>query len=250
MIKLSIVIPVLNSHEVVRRQLLHFENIGLPGDTELILVDDGSDPPIENSFTAIAKIYRTHDKRPWTWALARNEGARIAQGDYLLMYDLDHIADRKLIDFVRGFDGKKVQFTREFGVLTERGVLTQDRDILEQHGVPKDQSLKIGPLPNNFAMRRDLFWELGGYREDLFMKPYPQGEDRAWRSTWRTYEKQHGGEGSCVSVHRPVMYMFPNGKYVGDVDADPQKLFHNLSRKTSRNWFHQNPGKSARHRNK
>ena len=42
--RLSIIIPVLNSHEVVRRQLLHFERIGLPPDTELILVDDGSDP--------------------------------------------------------------------------------------------------------------------------------------------------------------------------------------------------------------
>jgi glycosyltransferase involved in cell wall biosynthesis len=94
--KLSIVIPVLNSHEVVRRQLLHFFRIGLPGDTELILVDDGSDPPIENDFSNLARIHRTNDNRPWTWALARNAGARLATGDYLLMYDLDHIADRKL----------------------------------------------------------------------------------------------------------------------------------------------------------
>lgn len=237
--RLSIVIPVLNSHEVVRRQLLHFERIGLPGDTELILVDDGSDPPIENSFSQIAKIHRTNDKRPWTWALARNAGARLATGEYLLMYDLDHIADRKLIDFVRGFGGKKVQFKREFGVLDERGRLTQDRDVLAQYGLPKDAPLRFGPLPNNFAMRRDLFWELGGYREDLFERPYPQGEDRSWRSVWRTYEMSHGGAGSCVCTHRPKMFMFPNGKYVGDVDADPQGLFHTLTRKTSRNFWHQ-----------
>ncbi len=246
--RLSIVIPVLQSYEVVRRQLLHFERIGLPGDTELILVDDGSDPPIENSFSQIAKIIRTNDKRPWTWALARNAGARLATGDYLLMYDLDHIADRKLIDFVRGFGGSKVQFIREFGVLDERGRLTQDRDVLAQYGLPKETGLRFGPLPNNFAMRRDLFWELGGYREDLFDKPYPQGEDRAFRSAWRTYELKHGGEGSCVCTHRPKMFMFPNGKYVGDVDADPNGLFHTLSRKTARNWFHLNPGKSVRHR--
>jgi len=237
--RLSIVIPCLNSHEVVRRQLLHFYRIGLPGDTELILVDDGSDPPIENDFSRLARIHRTNDKRPWTWALARNAGARMATGDYLLMFDLDHIADRNLLDFVRGFKGLKVQFTREFGILDEFGRLTQDRDVLAEYGLPKHSSLKLGPLPNNFAMRRDLFWELGGYREDLAEKPYPQGEDRAFRSAWRTYELAHGGEGSMVCPYRPKMFMFPNGKYVGDVDADPKGLFHKLTRKTSRNFWHQ-----------
>ena len=235
--KLSIIIPVLNSHEVVRRQLLHFKRIGLPSDTELILVDDGSDPPIENTSSLPVTIHRTHDTRPWTWALARNAGARLASGEYLLMFDLDHIADRTLIDFVRGFDGLKVQFTREFGVLNENGVLTQDRNVLAEYGLPySDGPLRIGPLPNNFAMRRDLFWELGGYREDLADKPYPQGEDRAFRSVWRTYQQRTGAK---VCPYRPLIFMFPNGKFLGDVDADPKELFHGLTRKTSRNFWYQ-----------
>ena len=41
--KLSIIIPVLNSHEVLRRQLLHYAQIGIPSDTELIIVDDASE---------------------------------------------------------------------------------------------------------------------------------------------------------------------------------------------------------------
>jgi hypothetical protein len=179
--KLSIVIPVLNSHEIVRRQLLHFYNIGLRG-TELILVDDGSGPPSRTT-SASSRRFSTNDKRPWTWALARNAGARIAKGDYLLMFDLDHIVTRKLLDFVRGFKGHKVQFLREIGVLDEKGRFTQDRDELLKYGLPKENGLKVGPLPNNFAMRRDLFWELGGYREDLVERAYPQGEDRLWKKT-------------------------------------------------------------------
>jgi len=46
-IKLSIIIPVLNSHEIVRRQIEHFKKMDLPDDIELIIVDDGSDPPLE-----------------------------------------------------------------------------------------------------------------------------------------------------------------------------------------------------------
>ena len=46
-IRLSIIIPVLNSHEIVRRQIEHFKKMDLPDDVELIIVDDGSDPPLE-----------------------------------------------------------------------------------------------------------------------------------------------------------------------------------------------------------
>jgi hypothetical protein len=251
--RLSIVIPVLNSHEILRRQLLYYAQMGIPSDTELIIVDDGSDPPLDvgdinSEVEGNVLLLRTNDFRPWTWALARNAGAEVANGEYLLMYDLDHIVPKYAIDFIRKTTATKVQFFREFGVLDEKGRLTQDRDVLETYGLPKDVSLAHGPLPNNFAMRRDVFWELGGYREDLVEKPYPQGEDRCFRSVWRTYEKARGGEGSQVCTHRPKIYHFPNGKYVGDVDADPKGLFHTLSRKTSRNWFHLNPGKSARHR--
>jgi glycosyltransferase involved in cell wall biosynthesis len=235
MIKVSCVIPVLDSHEVLRRQLLHFERMGLPEDTELIVIDDGSDPPLENTSSLQVTIHRTYDKRPWTWALARNSGACMARGEYLLMFDLDHIISRPLLDFVRAFDGLKVQFIREFGVLDEAGTLTQDRKTLVEYGW-RGGSIRVGPLPNNFAMRRDLFWELGGYREDLVEKSYPQGEDRAFRSKWRTYQQETGAE---VCSHRPVMYVFPTGKWCGDVDYNPMGLFHNLSRKTSRNFWYQ-----------
>jgi glycosyltransferase involved in cell wall biosynthesis len=236
-VRLSIIIPVLDSHEVLRRQLLYFERIGFPADTELILVDDGSDPPIENTSTLPVTIRRTNDKRPWTWALARNAGARRATGEYLLMFDLDHIVTRELLDFVHKFDGHKVQFIREIAVLTESGILTQDREILEDYGIPQKNDLKIGPLPNNFAMRRDLYWELGGYREDLVERAYPQGEDRLWKKTWYEYQRSSG---NTADAHRPTIYCFPTGKMVGDVDYNPQGLFHNLSRKTNRNhWYQQ-----------
>jgi glycosyltransferase involved in cell wall biosynthesis len=240
--RLSIVIPVLDSHEVLRRQLMYFERIGFPADTELILVDDGSDPPIECDNVTYGgrqfpvTIHRTNDTRPWTWALARNAGARIATGDNLLMFDLDHIVTRELLDFVHKFDGHKVQFLREIAVLDTDGRFTQDREVLAAYGIPKENGLGIGPLPNNFAMRRDLYWELGGYREDLVERAYPQGEDRLWKKTWYEYQRSSG---NTADAHRPTIYCFPTGKMVGDVDYNPQGLFHNLSRKTNRNHWYQ-----------
>lgn len=231
--RLSCIIPVLNSQEVLRRQLLHFERIGLPNDTELILVDDGSDPPIENTSSLPVQLIRTHDTRPWTWALARNAGARLATGDILLMYDLDHIVTRDVLDCVLSTPAPRIGFRREFGVLTADGQLTQDRGVLASYGLPLAADLRLHGHQNSFAMRRDLFWELGGYREDLIGRSYPQGEDTGFFKTWKAYRDAHHLE-DCTG---PPLYHFPNGRFCGDVDYNPLGLFHNLSRKSRRNPY-------------
>jgi glycosyltransferase involved in cell wall biosynthesis len=231
--KVSIIIPCLNSHEILRRQFLYLEKIGIPEDVEIIIVDDGSEPSLEYSGPLPVRIHATNDSRPWTWALARNAGARIAQGEYLLMFDVDHIITRELIDAVREFGGQKMQFKREYGVLTEDGTLTQDRYLLAYYGLPKERKLAFPPLPNNFAMKADIFWQIGGYREDLVDRPYPQGEDRLFKKKW--YEWERAGKGN-VHTERPTIYMFPNGYLInGDVDFNPMGLFHDLSRKTNSN---------------
>ena len=85
-------------------------------------------------------------------------------------------------------------------------------------------------------MRKDIFWEIGGYREDLVDKPYPQGEDRLFKKKW--YEWQRAGNG-MVHTERPTIYMFPNGYLCnGDVDYNPFGLFHNLSRANKHNYRH------------
>ena len=101
--KVSIVSAVLDSHEVVRRQILHFKKMDLPDDVEIIFVDDGSNPPLAfpdcglKAFT----IYATGNKGKWTQPAARNYGARKAKGEFLLVTDIDHILSRKLIETVR-----------------------------------------------------------------------------------------------------------------------------------------------------
>lgn len=232
--RLSVIIPVLNSHEVVRRQLLRMERSGLPDHSEVILVDDGSDPPIENESRLPVQILRTNDKRPWTWALARNAGARVATGDYLLMYDLDHIVTRVLLDFVVKSDFPRIGFRRELGVLNEKGKLTQDRDDLADYGLLPRKSLRLESHHNSFAMKRELFWELGGYDEDKIGLPYPQGEDSAFWKRWLAYrDANHVPE----PTDTPLIYVFPSGRWCGDVDHNPQGLFHDLSRKSDMNYW-------------
>ncbi len=241
-IKVSIIIPVLNSHKIVRRQILHFEKMALPDDVELLFIDDGSDPPIESD-SKVGTILHTNDTRPWTWPVARNFGARHAQGEYYIMADLDHIVTREIVDTVRAFDGDFVRFHREFAVLDENGNLTQDRDILRSYGLPDDFELKFAPHRNQFAIHKDLYASMGGFREDRIGMPYPQREDGDFAKKWR--ELHEAGvirdfDDMIGWDKRPTIYMFPNGKWCKgrDVDTNPFGLFHTLSRKTEKNRYH------------
>lgn len=229
--RLSIIVPVLNSHAALRRQLLHMERIGLPEGTEIIIVDDGSDPPLENTSNLPVQIHRTNDTRPWTWALARNAGAELAQGVYLLMFDLDHIITRELLDFVVSQDAPKIHFSRRFGVLDESGELHTDLKTLKDWGLLGERT-RIESHHNSFAMKRMVFQELGGYRTDLIGKPYPQGEDSDFYNKWKAT--------GIPSVEGPTLYVFPTGRFCGDVDHDEHGLFHSLSRKSKNNyWWNQ-----------
>jgi glycosyltransferase involved in cell wall biosynthesis len=243
--RLSVVVPVLNSHEIVRRQILHWKRMPVPDDVEVIYMDDGSDPPIVDPGVPWLRIVPTHDTRPWTWAVARNAGARLAQAPYVLMTDIDYIIPREAIEAALAFDGDYLGFRREMGVLLEDGTVTQDMDTLLSYGLlperARTRGVQLPPHPNNFVIRRDLFFAMGGYPEDRIGQPYPQGEDSWFKR--RRHEWVAAGKMTEVTDHRrPLLLMVPNGQFCcGGVDANPLGLFHTLSRISDRNHWHTHP---------
>jgi hypothetical protein len=204
-------------------------------------VDDGSDFPLQYPPYELKNfhIHYTNDKRPWTVELARNLGARLSKGDYLLMTDIDYIISKDAIVSALGLEKDKMRFKRELGVLDENGDFTQDLDMLRQYGLTesriKERGVLMAPHPNNFVMKKETFWMLGGYREDLVDRPYPNRGDTYFKGEWtKAYEAGR----ATMCEYRPTLYMFPNGQYCGDVDYNPFGLFHTLSRKTKMNpWY-------------
>jgi len=134
------------------------------------------------------------------------------------------------------FDEDKMRFKREFGILNENGDFTQDIPTLLSYGLlpsrVSEKGVKMPPHSNNFCIRKDLFWEMGGYREDRIGQPYPQGEDAWFKRTWTKFLNRGMVK---ESEYRPTLYMFPNGHFCGNVDYNPFNLFHNLSRESERN---------------
>ena len=242
--RLSIITAVLESHEVVRRQILHYRKMGIPNDkVEIIYVDDGSDVPIKTvSGASTITILETHDKRPWTQPSARNMGVRYARGEYLMLIDLDHIILDDTIDLLMTTDCDLVRFRRKAGVLDEHGDFTRSRSVLRHYGL-RNYYLKKQYLPphgNTFAIKRSLYMELGGVSQRYCgTGTYPNREEIPFKR--KINPMIENGEINYIGdENRPTVYMIPNGKYCGDgtdKDYNPFGLFHTLNREGRKTLF-------------
>jgi len=224
--KLSIIIPVLDSHRIVRRQIRHFKQMNLPNDIEILLMDDGSKPSLRETFPNYKSvmnlnIYPTYDKRPWSNACAKNMGAKIAEGEYLFMTDIDHILPKEAIDAAYNFTGDKMVFDREYAILNNKGQIIQSIDALRKYGFRRNR-FKTYNHTNTFCMKHKIFWDIGGYpEEDCDWGRQDHRDDTHLYNRYRRHVKA----GKCKpAVQGPVTYVFPN------VAEDQQKLFHKLNR--------------------
>src|SRR5262245_54087440 len=197
----SIIIAVLDSHEIVRRQLLYYNTL-IPLGCEVILVDDGSDPPLvcEHELYYSFTILYTHDRRPWTQDKARNLGASVARGTYLLMNDIDHILTVQALASVLCFDGDMLTFSRRSAELNESGCIVNVGNALPSP-------------PNIFAIKSDIYALMGGYETDGII----YGTDRYFRARYLTLVQQ--------GLAKPIeaggeLYAIEDGKW-----------FHSLPRK-------------------
>ena len=247
--KLSVICSVLNSHELVRRQLLHYESMNLPDDVEILYMDDSSTPPLSFPDCKLKNLRIVPVNNPTPRedglfydgrvSIARNMGARMARGEYLLMCDVDYIIRKADIEAGRNCKYDKQCFRRQFGALLEDGTPTQDIDILRKYGLLesriRERGVDMPPHPNSFIMRKSTYWDIGGYRENL-QGVYPSRGDTNFKRDWA----RHFEAGKAtVSPNRTTLLMYPNGQFCGDVDYNPFGLFHVLSRKTERNGCYQ-----------
>jgi len=235
--KISIIINILNSHEIVRRQIEHFRKMNLPNEIEIIFVDDGSNPPLQYPDAPLKNftILYTNDKRPWTQGLARNMGAKSAVGEYLMFTDIDHFYTRESINAVLSFCGDKMVFPRYYGILDENGNIVDDIDRLIEFGLDPNRlkgrrGIRAGVHGNSYAMKREVFFALGGYKERWCNGMMHQGKRRGEDShfNWR-YSKAVISGVYAPQSEGPKMYVFPIGKFTVNNDLNPQGLFHNLS---------------------
>ena len=234
--KISVVIAVLNSHEIVRRQILHFGNMNLPDEMEFIFMDDGSEPPLKFSGLKNLSIYYTNDKRPWTQGLARNAGALIAKGEFLFFTDIDHIITKEAIDTVLKFDGDKMVFPRYYGILDEDSNLIYDKKSMLEFGVHPARltgrrGMCAGIHGNTYAVRNSIFRKIGGYDPAYCERMFHMGlrygsEEATFNAEYNILNAKGEAKDQVIG---PKIYFFPVGRFRIDNDNNPFGLFHSLS---------------------
>jgi len=234
--KVSVVIAILDSHEVVKRQIEHFKKMELDDDVEFIFVDDGSEPPLSGEMKNLTWYY-THDKRPWTQGLARNLGASKSKGKYLFFTDIDHIITREAIEAVRKFDGDKMVFRRFYGILDEDGNIVCDEKSMVDFGLEplrvrtKRGYLCAGTHGNTYAIRKSIFDRIGGYDSRYCTTMFHRGgqyqsEESKFNSLCRVMVARGEIKDQAIG---PKIYFYPVSKFRADGDNNPFGLFHALS---------------------
>jgi hypothetical protein len=230
---LSVVIAIYNSHEIVRRQALWLARMGLDADVEFIFVDDGSRPALDVRDYRLPglRVLHTGNQLAWTQGLARNLGAEAARGELLLMTDIDHILSRAAIEAACNYQGPKMIFRRQIGILDAQGALRQERATLAEWGYVGER-LDASVHGNTWAMPRRDFLALGGYDRATCERGYHpasrQGDDCYFNAKWN---KAHRGE----TLHTgPDIYLFPLGRFNVNGALNPFGLFHDLHQRAER----------------
>ena len=166
--KLSVVIPVHNGGDSLRRCLAALATSGRPPD-EVVVVDDASaDKSAEMAGSFGARVISLPGG-PHGPAAARNRGAALAGGDVLVFVDADVAVHPDTLARIECYLAEQPSIAALFGSYDDnppaRGLVTRYKNLLHhyvhQHGRREAFTFWAGCG----AMRRDVFIALGGFDE-------------------------------------------------------------------------------------
>lgn len=231
--KFSIIIPTYNRADMVCRCVRSVLDVEWP-DVEVIVVEDCSPDDtcrrIKDEFGERVRYIR-NGKNSFQ-AVSRNNGAKIATGDYLFFLDDDNVVDRKILrEITKAFDDNpKLGLVAPMAIHMRPGknnvIWSLGSDFNRWTSQPRDNSpnLPIAELPetpkayptsyypNGFVVPRKVFDEVGGFDEkyvqifeesDFGWKIREAGYDEIVLTTART--EHHGFlEPGCVPELRQL----------------------------------------------
>jgi glycosyltransferase involved in cell wall biosynthesis len=162
----SIIIPVFNRASTVSSTIESVLNQAYK-DFEIILVDDGSSDEIEKNISNyIAEKELIFHAQPNSGvSSARNKGASLSKGKYLIFLDSDdHVTQNWLSDFEKKINPKNPE-------IIYCGINRLKENILVEYTDPKnpyrDGKSFGNVIPGSFCIKSEFFKNIGGYDDKL-----------------------------------------------------------------------------------
>jgi glycosyltransferase involved in cell wall biosynthesis len=163
----SFIIPALNEENYIGLTLASLRKQDYRGDFEIVVADGMSkDRTIEVSKKYTERIVNVNRKGV---SAGRNEGAKAAKGDIYVFFDADTIACRNLLTNIsKHFNNKNVIAGTPRILTTDYGKNFILYTAANEIGISTLFKIKKPILPAVcFACRKEAFWQVGGFNEDL-----------------------------------------------------------------------------------
>lgn len=189
--KISIIIPVFNSRAHLKTCLNSIvQTIHEYRNAELILIDngstDGSFEILRSDYADLAKIYQLRDV---TISALRNHGARVATGDLLCFIDSDFLVPQNYLQrAIQLFESVDTDAAGWVWDLPESSHWVE-KTWWTLHCEDRDRYVPYLPS-GNFVIRKKMFDEVGGFREDLITGEDAELGVRLTANGFRMYESR------------------------------------------------------------
>jgi glycosyltransferase involved in cell wall biosynthesis len=168
-VELTLVIPYYRNISMLSEQVRMWNDY--PPDLHVILVDDGSPEealPVVEQHAAPhlwprLEVYRIDKDVAWNRGGARNLGSTVAQSDWIMHIDIDHVLRPDCAARLMAFEPYASRWYRFPRFRRGAADETRNKDALAR-------SVKYGPVKphiDSYLCTREMYWRAGGYNEDF-----------------------------------------------------------------------------------
>lgn len=195
---ISIVIPVYNGGQKFRRCLESIHQLN-PQPGQLIVVADG-DTDGSRDVAAEHGAHVITTASPGGPARARNIGAEAAEGDILFFVDADVTVHQDAIEILQRIFSEEADTAAVFGSYddspSEPNFTSQFKNLMHHyvHQVSKEEATTFWGACG--AIRRDVFFEVGGFDAERYGRPCIEDIELGYRLTDAGYRIR-----LCRSLH-------------------------------------------------
>ena len=226
--KVSIITVNLNGRDYLSTLFNSIKELDYPKDkTELIVVDNGSnDGSVEFLSSAFPDIKIIRNSFNTGFAVANNQGAKTATGDYVAFLNNDTKVDVNwLTELVKPVYGNKDTVCSGSKVLSIDGknldfvggmINFEGKGFQTDYGIPAEKDIhndyRYLPFVNGGAMLvdRKVFLDAGGFDEDFFA--YYEDVDFGWRLWVLGYKVIFAPKSIVYHVHHGTSKIFSEDK--------------------------------------